>query len=175
MTTTSELVRGSQYSHLSPCRYGQSCFWALWCWKGKSSLPANDEEASTSESQLAGSNKPNAWFWKKPEVYCQFGGGHHTQPFMFVEETVIGYQTALTRVLKPEEKTIITTTTTERPWKLLKMFSRLYRCCPPPPNSLESKAAHRPTWPLKIGYGRLYFGQIHYAIHQAARLRSKHH
>ena len=38
------------------------------------------------------------------EVGYQFGEGHLAQPLLSVEEIATGYQTAMTRVLKPEIK-----------------------------------------------------------------------
>ena len=53
------------------------------------------------------------------EVGYQFGEGHLAQPLLSVEEIATEYQTAMTRVLKPEEKKI---RTKERPQNLLKTF-----------------------------------------------------
>ena len=56
------------------------------------------------------------------EVGYQFGEGHLAQPLLSVEEIATGYQTAMTRVLKPEIKKKKKNSTKERPHNLLKTF-----------------------------------------------------
>lgn len=130
-------------------------------------LLANDEKASTSESQLARSNAEWLVLRENVEVGYQFKEGHLAQSLLSVEEIATGYQTAMTRVLKPEEKKIRIKKGHKTCWRHSE-DSRDAVSCPWKEGSTQGSLA------LKVGFGRLYFRQMHYAVHQAARPRSKH-